>query len=194
MRRNSANEKRWSKSKEIYNELNSYEGNVTIDIVGFAASIASVIAMGGNKTRISPGSMMMIHNVSGGAYGDHNDMDHQAEVLRTANKSIAHAYELKTGMTEKELLTLMDKETWIDSKTAIELKFADEVLNNKMDSNKKINLTNAINVNILSDEVVRKLKNKLLDSSNKEKVNSDFLLQQNKLKAQLRLKKLKEVQ
>lgn len=179
---------------EIYNELNSYKGNVTVDIVGLAASISSVIATAGNKTRISAGSMIMIHNVSSGAYGDYNDMNHQAEILKTANKSIAHAYELKTGMSGEELLELMNKETWLDSKTAIELKFADELLNNKTDSNKNLNLSNTIGVNILSNEVVQNLKNKLFDSSINEKDNSDFLFKQNKLKAELKLKKLKEVQ
>lgn len=180
---------------EIYYKLANYPGEITIDITGLAGSIASVIAMAG-KVRMVPSGMIMIHNVSGGAYGDHNDMDHQAEVLRSANKAIANSYRVKTGMSEKDLLNLMDKETWLSAEEALQMGFIDEIINdnNKMLSDKKINLTNSINVNMLSKEVIQNLKNKLFDSSKQEKVNSNFLLQQNKLKAQLRLKKLKEVQ
>lgn len=180
---------------DIYYKLANYPGNITIDITGFAGSIASVIAMAG-KARIVPSGMIMIHNVSGGAYGDHNDMDHQAEVLRSANKAIANSYQVKTKMDQQALLDLMDQETWMSAEEALKLGFVDEIINDKDKtlSDKKVNLTNAINVNLLSNEVVQNLKNKLFDSSKQEKVNSNFLLQQNKLKAQLRLKKLKEVQ
>ena len=50
--------------------LNEYKGNVTVKIDGLAASAASVIAMAGNKTLMSPTSIMMIHNPFTVAEGD----------------------------------------------------------------------------------------------------------------------------
>lgn len=178
---------------EIYYKLANYPGEITIDITGLAGSIASVIAMAG-KVRMVPSGMIMIHNVSGGAYGDHNDMKHQAEVLKSANKAIANSYRVKTNMSEQELLDLMEKETWLSAEEALKMGFIDEIINdnNKILSDKKINLTNAINVNILSNDVVRNLKNKLFNSSN-PKDNSDFLLHQNKLKAKLKLQNLRRI-
>ena len=86
---------------EIYNELKSYNGEVTIEIHGLCASIASVIAMAG-KCKMSPLAEIMIHNVSASTSGDYRDMEHTVEVLKKANKTIANAYILKTGMTEEE--------------------------------------------------------------------------------------------
>lgn len=113
---------------EIYTALKSYKGNVTVRIVGIAASAASVIAMAGKKIIMSPTAQMMIHNVSSYAAGDYRDMEHTAEVLKSANNTIANAYRLKTGKTQEELLSLMDYETWMTADKAKELGFIDEVM------------------------------------------------------------------
>ena len=113
---------------EIYTALKSYPGNVTVKIVGLAASAASVIAMAGKKVMMSPTAQMMIHNVSSCAEGDYREMEHTAEILKNANDTIANAYRLKTGKTQEELLALMDKETWMTAQKAKELGFIDEVM------------------------------------------------------------------
>lgn len=113
---------------EIYTALKSYKGNVTVKIVGLAASAASVIAMAGKKVMMSPTAQIMIHNVRSTASGDYRDMEHTAEVLKNANDTIANAYRLKTGKTQEELLALMDKETWMTAERAKELGFIDEIM------------------------------------------------------------------
>jgi len=113
---------------EIYTALKSCKGNVTVKIVGLAASAASVIAMAGKKVTMSPTAQMMIHNVSSCAAGDYREMEHTAEILKNANDTIANAYRLKTGKEQKELLSLMDKETWMTAQKAKELGFIDEVM------------------------------------------------------------------
>ena len=109
---------------EIYSALRSYTGQATLHVVGLAASAASVIACAG-RCLISPTAMMMVHNVSGTFGGDCHDMDKAAELLRQANSAIAAAYVAKTGMTEEEALAMMDHETWITAKQAVEHKLAD---------------------------------------------------------------------
>ena len=79
---------------EIYYKLANYQGNITIDITGLAGSIASVIAMAG-KVRIVPSGMIMIHNVSSGASGDYRDMQHQADVLKSAGVLLVGASEVE---------------------------------------------------------------------------------------------------
>ena len=113
---------------EIYTALKSYPGNVTVKIVGLAASAASVIAMAGKKVLMSPTAQMMIHNVSSCAEGDYREMEHTAEILKNANDTIANAYRLKTGNEQDELLSLMDNETWMTAQKAKELGFIDEVM------------------------------------------------------------------
>lgn len=114
---------------QIYNMLMDYKGNVTVKIDGIAASAASVIAMAGTKVLVSPVSMMMIHNPMTVAMGDTAEMQKAIEMLGSVKDSIINAYEIKTGLSRTRLSHLMDAETWMDAGKAVELGFADEVLN-----------------------------------------------------------------
>ena len=115
-------------ASEIYTVLRDYAGNTIVKIVGLAASAASVVAMAGTKVLMSPTAQMMIHNVTTYAEGDYRDMEHTADILKTANDTIANAYRLKSGKTQEELLALMDDETWMDAKKAKELGLIDEIM------------------------------------------------------------------
>lgn len=121
---------------EIYNELRSYSGELTIEIHGLCASIASVIAMAG-KCKMSPLAEIMIHNVSTQTSGDYRDMEHTAGVLKKANKTIANAYMMKAGITEEEAYSLMDAETWLTADEALEKGLIDEIMysEEKVDKN-----------------------------------------------------------
>lgn len=138
---------------EIYYMLHE-RGNVTVDIVGMAASAATIIACGGSLVRAVPGVQYMIHNVSCGAYGDYNEMDKTSEILQNANISISNIYQLKTGLSEEKLLSLMNEESWFDAKRAKELGFIDEIIG----ENKKRTLNNSF-CQILSDEVKERIRN-----------------------------------
>lgn len=113
---------------QIYNMLREYEGNVMVKIDGIAASAASVIAMAGDKVLMSPVSMMMIHNPMTIAFGDFSEMQKAIDMLAGVKDSIINAYEIKTGLSRVKLAHLMDAETWMDANKAIELGFADEII------------------------------------------------------------------
>lgn len=141
---------------EIYTALKSYPGKVAVKIVGVAASAASVIAMAGDHVAISPTAQIMIHNVSGLAWGDYRVMDHESQVLKDYNVSIANAYALKTSLEQKELLGLMNKETWLNAQQALEKGFVDEIM---FDEGKK--LAAATNGVMLPPNMVSKLRSVL---------------------------------
>ena len=109
---------------EIYEELRQY-GNVNIHVMQ-ACSAASVIMCAG-RSEISPAGMVMIHNVSGQFGGDHNDMRHAENVLKTADRAVASAYEAKTGKPVSEWLTKMNAETWLSASEAVELGLIDRI-------------------------------------------------------------------
>lgn len=113
---------------QIYNMLMEYKGNVTVKIDGIAASAASVIAMAGTKVCVSPVSMMMIHNTMTVAMGNTSEMQKAIEMLDEVKESIINAYEIKTGMSRTKISHLMDAETWMDANSAVEMGFADEIL------------------------------------------------------------------
>lgn len=95
---------------------------------GIAASAASVIAMAGTEVLMAPTALMMIHNPATIAMGDHEDMQKAIEMLNEVKESIINAYEIKTSLSRAKLSHLMDAETWMNANKAVELGFADGIL------------------------------------------------------------------
>lgn len=175
-------------ASEIYTELRSYSGEVNIEIVGLAASAASVISMAGNS-KMSPTAQLMVHNVSTSRVeGDYRVMDHMSEVLRNANETIANAYVNKSGMSMEQALELMDHETWLNAQRAVELGLVDEVM---FENNSKPNLTNFKNLQLYNSctSIPQELLDKIKESQPINKNEVDFFMKQ-KAQAQLNLLKI----
>ena len=115
-------------ASQIYSMLMDYKDEITIKIDGIAASAASVIAMAGTKVLMAPTALMMIHNPATMAFGDHNEMQKAIELLAEVKESIINAYEIKTGLSRSKISHLMENETWMNAGKAIELGFADGML------------------------------------------------------------------
>lgn len=115
-------------ASQIYTMLMDYKDNVTVKIDGIAASAASVIAMAGTEVLMAPTALMMIHNPATIAMGDHEDMQKAIEMLDEVKESIINAYEIKTCLSRAKLSHLMDAETWMNANKAVELGFADGIL------------------------------------------------------------------
>ncbi len=112
--------------QEIYSLLYGRD-DVKIKIMSMAGSAAGVIAMA-NHCSISPVAMLMIHNVSmSGASGDYHDMQKNVEILKQMNAALANAFSTKTGKSIDEVLKIMDKETWLTARQALEMGFVDEI-------------------------------------------------------------------
>lgn len=161
-------------ASEIYTALKSFNGNVITQIVGLAASAASVIAMAGNKIEMSPTAQMMIHNASNRAEGDYQVMDENSAFLQNVNKSIMNAYISKTSKTEKELKALMDATTWMTAQQALEAGFIDAVMFENTPSAVASFDSNPELVNgVLPQSVIDKVRNELLkNQSHSNVINS----------------------
>ena len=118
-------------ASEIYTMLKDSGKTVTVNIQGLAASAASVIAMAGNTVRMSPTSQMMIHKALVSTVGNSDDLEHESGVLNSIDESIAAAYELKTGLSQTDILQMMSNETWMNAKVAVDKGFADEIMFNE---------------------------------------------------------------
>ncbi len=150
-------------ASQIYSMLMDYKGNVTVKIDGIAASAASVIAMAGTEVLMAPTALMMIHNPATMAFGDHVEMQKAIEMLDEVKESIINAYEIKTGLTRAKLSHLMDDETWMNAKKAMELGFADGML--KDDKKSEVPEAYAFS----SKAIDRALMNKLVDKTKSKK-------------------------
>lgn len=156
-------------ASQIYNMLMDYKGHVTVKIDGIAASAASVIAMAGEDILMSPVSMMMIHNPMTIAFGDKVEMEKAINMLSEVKESIINAYELKTGLSRLKLSNLMDGESWFNSKKAVELGFADDIMFQEKQSNPE----EGIMYNRLA--VVNSFLHKLPQKKEKAGMNIDVL-------------------
>ena len=165
---------------QIYNMLMDYKGNVTVKIDGIAASAASVIAMAGNKVIVSPVSMIMIHNPATIAAGDTAEMQKAIAMLDEVKESIINAYEIKTGLSRARLSHLMDAETWMDANSAIELGFADEIMQRNTEEdelevpNVSMTFSRASVTNSLIEKMAEKCK---IAQKTKNEIASDSLLE-----------------
>lgn len=111
----------------IFNALSRHKAVVTVIIDGIAASIASVIAMAGDKVVMPDNAFIMIHRAWGMVMGNTEDMEEWAETLAKFDQSIARAYQRKSGQALEEIEKLMTAETWLTAQEAKALGFADEI-------------------------------------------------------------------
>lgn len=104
--------------------------HIVCKIVGMCASAAVQIAISCDEVVAHESALIMIHNPKCFLYGYHESKDlHSADSLLSAVKSgILNYYEKKTGKAREELSALMDAETWMDGREAVEKGFADSLM------------------------------------------------------------------
>ena len=108
----------------IYNLLAQHPGKVTVQIVGMAASAASVIAMAGDEILMGDGTFLMIHNAWSLSVGNRHDLQASIEVLSQVDDAMADLYTQRSGMSKAEVVGMMDRESWIGREMAMNSGFA----------------------------------------------------------------------
>lgn len=145
-------------ASQIYSMLVDYPYNVTVKIDGIAASAASVVAMAGTKVLMAPTALLMLHNPMSIAIGDSEEMQKAIEMLSEVKESILNAYEIKTNLSRTKLSNMMDGETWLNAKKAIELGFADGILEDEKKRVHKDDVTYAFSRRAVTNSLLDKLK------------------------------------
>ncbi len=112
----------------IYNVLREHPQDVTVKIMGLAASAASVIAMAGNRIEIGAASFLMIHNCWTMALGNADDLQQVADYLRPFDTAMADVYAARSGQTVAQAAEWMKAETYFSGSQAIDLGLADDLL------------------------------------------------------------------
>lgn len=106
----------------IYNILKRHSGYKTVHVDGIAASVASVIALAGDRIIIPKNAFMMIHKPWSWCIGNANDFRREAEVMDTLEQSIIGVYEehLCEGVDIETIADMVDAETWLTGEQAAE--------------------------------------------------------------------------
>jgi len=111
----------------IYNALKRYQGGVDVVVDSSAYSIASYIAMAGERVVMAKNAMLMIHNPWTIAMGDAAELRKTADVLDKYRDSIVDAYTDKSDKDRKKMLAILDAETWYTAQEAVDEGFATEI-------------------------------------------------------------------
>lgn len=109
----------------IFNMLSRLPQRIIAYVDGLAASIASVITLAADIIYIPETAMMMVHNPSGVAMGDSEEMRKTADLLDNVKNMIMTVYNEKTRLSIKKIGKMMDNETWMSGQEAVDLGFAD---------------------------------------------------------------------
>lgn len=103
------------------------EARVTTLVDGLAASAASYLGLTADEVLVAPGAMMMVHDPSGGCWGQAADMRRVADSLDSVKESIVSLYVAKAGGTREGWAETMAAETWMTAEEAVESGLADAI-------------------------------------------------------------------
>jgi ATP-dependent Clp protease protease subunit len=112
----------------IYSLLREHKGNVTVKVLGVAASAASIVAMAGDEVQIARAGFLMIHNTWVIAMGNRNELHEIADMLEPFDSAMADIYAARSELDIKAVQKMMDAETWIGGAAAVDQGFADAFL------------------------------------------------------------------
>lgn len=114
-------------ARSMETALRNHSARVMAYVDGLAASAASWLMMAADEIEMSKGAFVMIHQAHGMVYGNADDLDKQAALLRQLDTSIAQSYADKTALPLDELLEMMRVETWLTAQDALDKGFIDRI-------------------------------------------------------------------
>ncbi|MDD4794976.1 MAG: Clp protease ClpP [Bacilli bacterium] len=152
----------------IYNMLRSHKAKINVYIDSCACSIASVIAMAGDKIYMPKNTLMMIHNCWTWAVGNSKELRKTADDMDTIMNASIESYLAKVNIDREKLVELLDTETWLTAEECVEMGFADEVISLKEEE--------GINQRAILFNLVQKTKKPVNEKSTEEIVEELKLL------------------
>lgn len=113
----------------IFNAIRQCHSNVTIYIDGIAASIAGVIALCGRRVEMSRYARMMLHNVSGGCYGNKKDLADMIATIESLEDTIGEIIGNRCGKSKEEVKSAYFDGTdhWLKADEALSLGLIDAI-------------------------------------------------------------------
>ncbi len=136
----------------IYHVLERH--GVIVGIMSAALASGAIIAMAGRKIRMARGSLLMIHSpfsLSGGTVREHRA---DIEMLQRAERSSIDIFSARTQLSRQKIAEMMEAETWLDTTEAIELGFADELIESTVGVTASFSSWNAV-VDYMHSELQR---------------------------------------
>jgi ClpP class serine protease len=112
----------------IANGIKNHPAHVVATVEGLAASMGSVVLLSADEIQVPQNAYVMIHNVSGGAFGEAEELESMAALMRKLQDDVTDFYANATGKDREEIAEMMAAETWMNGEDAVEHGFATRVL------------------------------------------------------------------
>ena len=128
-------------SRAIMAAIARFPGNTIAHIDGICASAATSIALACGEVVMSDGGFFMIHNASGMAWGDKQELRDTADLLEKIEGVIVADYTGKTGKDAAEIVAMMQAETWLTATEALAHGFIDRIAESKAKPGNKWDLS-----------------------------------------------------
>lgn len=136
----------------IYNRLREHSQKVTTKVLGLAASAASIIYLAGEERQVASSAFLMIHNCWTCVCGNRHAFRSAADTMEEFDAAMGDLYAETSGQPEADMAELMDDETFIRGKRALELGLAtglltaDEVVERDDEDSKTANALKAMDM------------------------------------------------
>ena len=120
----------------IYDTVQFIKPDVSTICVGIAASMGALLLAGGAKGKryCLPHSRLMIHQPSGGAYGQATDIDiHAREILRLRER-LNEVLAAHTGQPLEKIAVDTERDNFMGAEEAVEYGLVDQVLSSRADA------------------------------------------------------------
>jgi ATP-dependent Clp protease, protease subunit len=123
----------------IYDTMQFIKPDVSTICLGQAASMGSLLLAGGAKGKryCLPHSRIMIHQPSGGFQGQATDIDIHAREILMIRERLNAIMAKHTGQPVERIERDMERDRFMDAKTAVEYGLVDSMLEKRLDTSLK---------------------------------------------------------
>lgn len=111
----------------IHNVIKGSKAKTEAHIVGYAASMGTIISASADVVVMPENGYYMIHDASALTYGGTIEHESTAALLEKINNDMAGIYAEKTGISKEDVRAMMNKTTWLTAKDAKAMGFVDRL-------------------------------------------------------------------
>ncbi|MGA4442602.1 head maturation protease, ClpP-related [Ectopseudomonas hydrolytica] len=154
----------------IYNRLREHSHKVSTKVLGMAASAASVIYLAGEERQVASSAFLMIHNCWTFLAGNRHYLRAVADDMEEFDAAMADLYAETSGQPVESMAEMMDDETFIRGKRAVELGLAtsllsaDEITERETDETRQNNALKAMDIALAKSGMPRSERRELFAS------------------------------
>ncbi|UZZ12439.1 Clp protease ClpP [Ectopseudomonas mendocina] len=151
----------------IYNRLREHSHKVSTKVLGMAASAASVIYLAGEERQVASSAFLMIHNCWTFLAGNRHYLRAVADDMEEFDAAMADLYAETSGQPVESMAEMMDDETFIRGKRAVELGLAtsllsaDEITERETDETRQNNALKAMDIALAKSGMPRSERREL---------------------------------